>query len=473
MLDGPTSTPRLERRARLRWDAVRATHVLLAPENVLRLSRTAGEALALCDGTRTRADVIAALEARYPGAPVATDVNALLDRLVLRGFVIEPGATRSTSVAATSDEHPAVRSETRAGDPPVALVAELTYRCPLRCGYCANPVDLARYRDELDTHSWRRVLTEAAALGVYHAHFSGGEPLLRADLEDLVAHARAAGLYTNLITSAYDLDDARVDRLAAAGLDHAQVSFQHVDGARADRIAGTVVHAAKLRAAAAIRARDIALSVNVVLHRGNLAHTGELIGLAESLGATRIELANTQYHGWALANRDALLPTREALDVAASVADAARARLRGRMDVLFVRPDYYTDSPKPCTDGWGRRFVTVIPDGTVLPCAGAHALPLAFDTVRARSLGDIWRESPALAAFRGTGWMPEPCATCDRREIDFGGCRCQAYALTGDMRATDPACVRSPRHDLVASARESARRDPPEVLYRLGGRTRG
>ncbi len=464
--DSP-NTPRLARRARVRWDPVRGTHVLLAPENVLALTRTAGEALALCDGIRTRADVIAALEASYPRAPVARDVHALLDRLVSRGFVTEPGAN---CVSPEPDERAPALRDTRAGDPPVALVAELTYRCPLRCGYCANPVDLARHRDEIDAPTWQRVLTEAAALGVYHAHFSGGEPLLRPDLEDLVAHARAAGLYTNLITSAYGLDQARLDRLVAAGLDHAQVSIQHVDAARADRIAGTVVHAAKLEAAAAIRAREVALSVNVVLHRGNLAHVGELIALAESLGATRIELANTQYHGWALANRDALLPTRDALDEAARVADAARVRLSGRMDVLFVRPDYYTDAPKPCTDGWGRRFVSVTPDGTVLPCAGAHALPLAFESVRARSLGDIWRDSPAFAAFRGTDWMPEPCASCERREIDFGGCRCQAYALTGDMRATDPACVKAPRHDLVVRARESALREAPEVLYRLGGK---
>jgi pyrroloquinoline quinone biosynthesis protein E len=455
--------PLLARRARLRWDAIRKTHVLLAPENVVQLTRTAAETLALCDGVRTRAAVIAQLEAKYPSAPVSRDVNALLDRLVARGFVTDPDAGAMEAVATES-----IARTSREGEPPVALLAELTYRCPLRCGYCSNPIDFANYRDELDEAGWKRVIDDAAAMGVYHVHFSGGEPLLRSDLESLVAHARGAGLYTNLITSAYGWSEARLDRLVEAGVDHIQVSFQDSEADSADRIAGTRVHREKIAAARAIVARGIALSVNVVLHRGNLARVGELIALAESLGAVRIELANTQYHGWALSNRDALIPSREALVEASIVADRERARLRGRMDVIYVFPDYYTDVPKPCMDGWGRRFVTVVPDGTALPCPGAHALPIAFESVKQRSLAWIWNESPGFAAYRGTAWMSEPCGSCERREVDFGGCRCQAFALTGDARATDPACAKAPAHAIVASAREAAMRVPREVLYRVG-----
>ena len=458
------SGPRLARRARLHWDAVRKKHVLLVPENVVQLTRTAAETLALCDGSRSRADVIAQLSAKYPGAPVARDVNALLDRLAARGFVLDESATRAESDGSASTR------TSNDGDLPVALLAELTYRCPLRCGYCSNPLDFADYRDELDTDGWKRTLDDAAALGVYHAHFSGGEPLLRADLEAIVAHARGAGLYTNLITSAYGFDETRLDALANAGVDHIQISFQDADGANGDRIAGTRVHAQKLAAAEMVRARGIALSINVVLHRGNLARVGELIALAESLGAVRIELANTQYHGWALTNRDALMPSRDALDAAGVIADRERARLRGTMDVLFVRPDYFTDVPKPCMDGWGRRFVTVIPDGTALPCPGAHALPLAFESVKTRRLGEIWRDSPGFNAYRGTAWMNDTCASCDRRDVDYGGCRCQAFALAGDARAVDPACAKSPLHAVVRDAREAAMGEPREVLYRVGKR---
>jgi pyrroloquinoline quinone biosynthesis protein E len=390
----------------------------------------------------------------------------LLDRLVARGFVTDPEARDVESANVES-----IVRTSRDGEPPVALLAELTYRCPLRCGYCSNPIDFPSYRDELDEAGWKRVLDEAAAMGVYHVHFSGGEPLLRADLESLVAHARGAGLYTNLITSAYGWSEARIDRLVEAGIDHIQVSFQDSEAESADRIAGTTVHTQKLAAAKAIAGRGIALSVNVVLHRGNLARVGELIALAESLGAVRIELANTQYHGWALTNREALIPTREALVEASIVADRERARLRGTMDVIYVFPDYYTDVPKPCMDGWGRRFVTVIPDGTALPCPGAHALPIAFENVKGRSLGSIWNESAGFAAFRGTGWMGEPCVSCERRDIDFGGCRCQAFALTGDARATDPACAKAPAHSMVANARDAAKAEPREVLYRIGRRT--
>jgi len=352
-------------------------------------------------------------------------------------------------------------------DPPIALLAELTYRCPLRCGYCSNPRDLGRYADELSTADWQRVAREAASLGVLQFHLSGGEPLIRTDVEDIVHAARDAQLYTNLITSAYGLDAARVAALRDAGLDHVQISLQHVRAEAADVIAGTAAHEKKLRAARDVKSAGLALSINVVLHRGNLDAVAELIALADDLGAERIELANTQYHGWALANRDALLPTRAQLDRAAAAAEDARVRIGARMQILYVLPDYYTDAPKPCMGGWGRRFVTIVPDGTTLPCPGAHELPLAFDSVRQHSLREIWFESAGMNAYRGTGWMLEPCATCDQRTVDHGGCRCQSFELTGDARTADPACALSPAHSIVVAARERSVLSPPEMLYRV------
>ncbi|MDB4931129.1 MAG: hypothetical protein JWM10_3613 [Myxococcaceae bacterium] len=341
-------------------------------------------------------------------------------------------------------------------DPPVALLAELTYRCPLRCAYCSNPADWRDYGDELDAAAWSRVLREAADLGALHVHFSGGEPLLRDDLESLVRAARDAGLYTNLITSAWRVTRERLAALADAGLDHVQVSVQDSDAPRADRLAGTTAHAHKLGAARQVKALGMALSINAVLHQRNLARVGEIIALAESVGAERLELANTQWHGSALAHRDALMPDRETLARAQSVALAARERLRGTMDVIWVIPDWYEDAPRPCMDGWGRRFVTVVPTGVALPCPGAHDLPgMVFDNVRERSLGDIWREGRDFQKFRGTDWMSPTCASCERREVDFGGCRCQAFALTGDAARTDPACPKSPDHALVRDLRRA------------------
>ena len=356
-------------------------------------------------------------------------------------------------------------------DPPVALLAELTYRCPLRCAYCSNPTDWRDYGDELDTAVWSRVLREAAELGALHVHFSGGEPLLRDDLESLVRAARDAGLYTNLITSAWRVTRERLAALADAGLDHVQVSVQDSDAAHADALAGTAVHAHKLEAAREVKALGMALSVNAVLHQRNLARVGEIIALAESVGAERLELANTQWHGSALAHRDALMPDRETLARAQAVALAARARLRGTMDVIWVIPDWYEDAPRPCMDGWGRRFVTVIPTGVVLPCPGAHGLPgMVFDSVRDRPLGDIWREGEDFQRYRGTGWMSSTCAGCERRDVDFGGCRCQAFALTGDAARTDPSCPKSPDHRLVRDLRRerpATAKEPGGPLYRI------
>jgi len=340
---------------------------------------------------------------------------------------------------------------------PYTLVAELTYRCPLRCVYCSNPLDFARHRDGLDTEDWLRIFREAENLGVVQLNLTGGEPLLRADLEALVEGARALDLYTNLITSGIPLARERLAELKRRGLDNVQVSIQDVTASASDRIAGLKSFERKLQVARWVKELGLPLTLNTVLHRENLDRVGEVVALAESLAADRLELANTQYLGWALVNRAALLPTREQLDRARDVARAARQRLQGRMEVLFVTPDYYADFPKSCMDGWGRRFIIVAPDGLVLPCHAAHTLlGLAFDNAKDRSLAEIWRSSAAFEAFRGEAWMPEPCRSCDRRTVDFGGCRCQAFHLTGNAAATDPVCPLSPDHQLVTDARGAA-----------------
>jgi PqqA peptide cyclase len=355
---------------------------------------------------------------------------------------------------------------------PYTLVAELSYRCPLSCGYCSNPLELDRHTRELDTATWTRVLGEAAGLGILQVNLTGGEPLVRDDLEELVAASRKNDLYTNLITSGVPLPAERLARLRAAGLDSLQLSVQDTDGEGGKWIAGRDCLPAKLEVAAAARALGIPMTLNVVLHRGNIGRVADFVALAERVGAERLELANTQYLGWALLNRDALMPSREQLATARAAALAASDRLRGKIEILFVRPDYYADRPRACMDGWARRYVVVTPDGTALPCHQAGSITtLSFENVRDRSLGDIWNDSPAFQAFRGEAWMPDPCRTCDERERDFGGCRCQAFALTGDAAATDPACDRAPQHDLVLAARLHAARAeapaaPPPIRLR-------
>ena len=353
-------------------------------------------------------------------------------------------------------------------DPPLALLAELTHRCPLRCPYCSNPLELARAGAELDTETWRRVLEEAAALGVLQVHFSGGEPLVRRDLVELVGHAAKAGLYVNLITSGIRLDAERLARLVAAGLEHVQLSLQDSDPATGDRIAGLAgVQQAKREVAALVGSTGLALTVNAVVHRQNLEHLEDLIDLAVTLGADRLEVAHVQYYGWALTNRAALLPSRQQLDKATATVEAARARLAGRLVIDYVVPDYYAHRPKSCMGGWGRRFLNVTPAGKVLPCHAAETLSgLHFPNVAESSLAEIWYHSPAFARFRGTAWMAEPCRSCERREIDWGGCRCQAFALTGDAARTDPACALSPDHALLAAAHSDAEAAAPAFIYR-------
>jgi len=333
---------------------------------------------------------------------------------------------------------------------PYALLAEITYRCPLHCPYCSNPTQF-RNNHELTTDEWKRVIREAAMLGVLQIGFSGGEPLARRDLADLVRAAREAKLYTNLITSGIGLDDDRMRALRDAGLDSVQLSFQSDQSDLSDAIAGTRAHQFKLEVAGKIRATGVPLSLNFVIHRRNIDRLPQMIELAETLVAERVELANVQFYGWAFLNRTALLPTREQVDRAREIAAAAKARLAGRMEIFYVLPDYYETRPKPCLNGWGQRYLTVNPTGDVLPCPTASsAIPeLRFENIRQRDLDWIWREAESFNRFRGTEWMLEPCRSCPQREIDFGGCRCQAALLTGNAANTDPVCEFSPNRALV------------------------
>jgi pyrroloquinoline quinone biosynthesis protein E len=353
-------------------------------------------------------------------------------------------------------------------EPPLALLAELTHRCPLRCPYCSNPLELARASAELDTGSWRRVFEEAAALGVLQVHFSGGEPLVRRDLVELVTDATMAGLYVNLITSGIRLDAGRLARLADAGLEHVQLSLQDSEPTSGDRIAGLAgAQEAKRRVARLVCEAGLPLTINAVVHRQNLEHLDQIIDLAVTLGADRLEVAHVQYYGWGLANRAALLPTRRQLDAATATVEVARARLAGRLVIDYVPPDYHAHRPKACMGGWGRRFLNITPTGKVLPCHAAETLPeLHFPTVGEAGLADIWYHSEAFERFRGTAWMAEPCRSCERREIDWGGCRCQAFALTGDAGRIDPVCGLSPDHAILAGAHREAEAAAPDFVYR-------
>ncbi|HWE92088.1 MAG TPA: pyrroloquinoline quinone biosynthesis protein PqqE [Pseudonocardiaceae bacterium] len=355
-------------------------------------------------------------------------------------------------------------------DRPLGLLAELSYRCPLRCAYCSNPVALHDYAEELSTDQWRRVLSEARQLGVLQLHLSGGEPLLRRDLVDIVAHAHDLGMYSNLITGGQALTGARLTALADAGLDHVQISLQDVDPVAADAVAGKPVHHRKLAAAALVAASNLPLTLNVVLHRGNIDRAGSIIDVAVGLGADRLELANTQYYGWALVNRAALLPTAAQVAEAEQAVRAARQQLDGTPEIVYVLADYHDDRPKPCMSGWGSRQLTVAPTGAVLPCPAAAQIPnLGIVNVRDAPLADIWFDSPAFNRFRGTDWMAEPCRSCPRKEIDHGGCRCQAFQLTGDPAATDPVCSLSPHHDLVTAVVQNTARPPivPRIMRSL------
>ena len=336
---------------------------------------------------------------------------------------------------------------------PLALIAEITHRCPLHCVYCSNPLEMAAVNSELSTAHWIDVFQQAGKLGMLHAHFTGGEPLARPDLTELIAGARSAGLYTNLITSGLGLAETRLQALVDAGLDHIQLSFQDSREDSGNWIAGAKAHAHKIELSRLIRRHKIAFTVNLVIHRQNIDHLDEMIAFIEQLAPERMEIAHTQYYGWALQNRAALLPTREQLNNAVEAVAAADKRLAGRIRVDFVVPDYYARFPKACMGGWGRRLMLINPAGKVLPCHAAEVIPnLEFENVREQTLEYIWQQSPSFQRFRGEEWMPEPCRSCDQRAQDFGGCRCQALLLTGNAEATDPACSLAPAHHIIEAA---------------------
>jgi PqqA peptide cyclase len=336
---------------------------------------------------------------------------------------------------------------------PLALIAEITHRCPLHCVYCSNPLELATVSSELSTAEWVDIFQQAGKLGMLHAHFTGGEPLARPDLTELVAGARAAGLYTNLITSGVGLPESRLQALVEAGLDHIQLSFQDSREDSANWIAGAKAHAHKIELSRIIRQYKIAFTANLVVHRQNIDHLEAMISFIERLAPDRMEIAHAQYYGWALRNRAALLPTRAQLGKAVEAVAAAEKRLSGRIRIDSVAPDYYARFPKACMGGWGRRLMLINPAGKVLPCHAAEVIPgLAFENVREQTLEFIWRESSSFQRFRGEHWMPEPCRSCDQRTEDFGGCRCQALLLTGNAAATDPVCSLAPAHHIVEAA---------------------
>ena len=460
------SRPAFERWARLHNDRARSRSVVLAPERAYEIDAISLAVLREMDGLKTVSEIARELSARY-GAPldvVSRDVIHLLqglsDKRLLRErpspFCAPPPSTRAQGY------EPFVGG-------PTGLLAELTHRCPLQCPYCSNPIELERANVELTAGEWGDAFRRAAEIGALQLHLSGGEPTVRKDLEEILAFAVDAGLYTNLITSGVTLTRDRLEGLAEIGLDHVQLSIQDVEPDNAERIShyeGGFER--KRRVANWTRELGMGLTINAPMHRQNIAHLPQIIDFAVQSGAQRIEVAHIQYYAWALKNRAALIPTRAAFLGTVGIVEEAKARLKGVLNFDFVIHDHYASRPKACTGGWGRSIVAVTPSGKALPCHAAQTIPgLVFDDVRKRDLADIWRNGPAFNAFRGTDWMREPCRSCERREIDFGGCRCQAMAAIGDPNATDPACHLSPAHETFAKLGETEAEAPaPAFIYR-------
>lgn len=352
---------------------------------------------------------------------------------------------------------------------PLWLLAELTYRCPLHCVFCYNPVQLKQASSELTTAEWVEVMRQARQLGAAQLGFSGGEPLVRDDLEELVQEAHRLGYYTNLITSGVGLTPARAQRLKDAGLDHVQLSFQDSTRELNDFLSHTKTFELKKKVAQTIKAHDWPMVMNCVLHRHNLPHVGQIIEMALDLGAEYLELANVQYYGWAWVNRDHLMPTRAQLQEAEAVVQGWRERIGKQCRLLFVVPDYFEKRPKACMNGWGSVFLSIAPDGLAMPCHNARDLPgLQLPNVREQPIADIWQRSQAFNAYRGQDWMQEPCRSCDERYKDFGGCRCQAFMVTGDAAATDPVCSKSPQHEKIVEfvRRAPERRQSIPIVHR-------
>ncbi len=349
---------------------------------------------------------------------------------------------------------------------PSSFIAEVTHRCPLHCLYCSNPIELKRSEGELATEDWVRVFKQGAELGMLHLHLTGGEPLARPDLAQLIAAGRGAGLYVNMITSGIGLTEKRLAELVDAGLEHLQLSFQDVEEASANHIAGTRAHAHKLTLIPVIRKFPIALTLNLVVHRQNIDRLERFIEMAEEFAPERLEIAHVQYYGWALKNRGLLMPTQEQVERSVAIVEAAKARNQARnhggIKIESVFPDYFGSYPKACVGGWGRQMMLIDPIGQAMPCHAAAVIPgMSFDNVREHSLSWIWKESAAFNRFRGDAWMSETCKSCPRKERDFGGCRCQAFQLTGDAEAIDPVCVLSPDHGMLAQLRSATEESLP------------
>ncbi|HMK88030.1 MAG TPA: pyrroloquinoline quinone biosynthesis protein PqqE [Methylocystis sp.] len=469
-LIAPEAKPAFARYARLHEDRARGRHVVLAPERAYEIDAISLAVLRLIDGEKPVGAIAADLAAQY-SAPldlVTRDVTALLQGLADKRLLREgPDAFAPPPLSALAQSYCA------SSGGPAGLLAELTHRCPLQCPYCSNPLELERANVELSAGEWGETFRQAASIGALQLHLSGGEPTLRRDLEEILTHAVEAGLYTNLITAGVTLDRARLETFAQIGLDHVQLSIQDVDAASADRISHYEGGFEKKRAFAAwVRQLGMGLTINAPIHRHNIDRLPQIIDFAVEVCAQRIEVAHIQYYAWANLNRAALIPTREKFLETVRIVDEAKARLKGVLNFDFVIHDHYATRPKTCTGGWGRSIVVVTPSGKALPCHAAQTLPgLVFDDVRMRPLGEIWRDGEAFNAFRGTSWMKEPCRSCDRREIDFGGCRCQAMAATGDPFATDPACELSPAHGAFSglALSEAYVASPPFVYRRPGG----
>jgi len=465
----PASRPAFARWARLHEDRARQRQVILAPERAYELDAISLLVLQRCDGHTSVADMAAQFAAQFsaPLEVIQRDVVNVLQGLADKVLLREGPDPFSP---------PPVSDFARGVQPfsggPAGLAAELTHRCPLQCPYCSNPLELERANVEMTAAQWGETFRQAAAAGALQLHLTGGEPTARKDLEEILAYAVEAGLYTNLVTSAVLLTRERLQRLAELGLDHVQVSIQDIVPENADYISAFEGGVVKKRDVARwTREFGMGLTINAPMHRQNIAHLPQIIDFAVEVGAQRIEVAHIQYYAWALKNRAALIPTRETFLETVGIVDEAKKRLAGVLVFDFVIHDHYATRPKACNGGWAKSILVVTPSGKALPCHAAQTLPgLVFDDVRERPLADIWRNGQAFEAFRGTAWMKEPCVSCDRREIDFGGCRCQAMAALGDPAATDPACHLSPGHAAFAAQGETdSLAPPPPFVYRRIG----
>ncbi len=455
--------------ARLQRDPIGGDALLVYPERALRLNATAERIVAACTGELNAEDLAERMATAFPDADpvrVRAGVRRVLAALAREGVLLGAPGLADAEEPPLGEGAPAAAALPFAGSSeasasrPYTLIAELTYACPLRCAYCSNPTDWASHVARLPSADWARVFREAAELGVVQLHLTGGEPALRSDLTALVAAGHAQSLYVNLVTSGVPLSREQVHALADAGLCHVQLSVQDVEPEAAARVAGKSYLDEKLAVAAWVKEAGLALTLNVVLHRGNIERIAELVALAEQVGADRLELAHVQYLGWALRNRTLLLPSTEQIDTAGELVRRERRRLRGRLPIAHVMPDYFSGVPRACMDGWGRHYIVVAPDGAARPCHAAHELGLETWNVRERGLEDIWTRSPVFNAFRGEAWMRAPCRDCPERERDHGGCRCQAHALTREAKNADPACALAPDHGLIRAARLARGSEP-------------